>query len=109
MAGANLAASGTLLAAGAGVLTLTPPGAVIAGGVLVGTAAYAVGDLVYEHREEIGHAVETAGGWVVDQAESAGGWVMDEVSSAADAAGDVASTVADGLGDAKDTVVGWFD
>ncbi|MDX6225127.1 MAG: hypothetical protein QOE64_1503 [Frankiales bacterium] len=109
MAGANLAASGTLLAAGAGVLTLTPPGAIIVGGVLVGTAVYAVGDLVYEHREEIGHALETAGGWVVDEVETAGREIEDVASTVADGVGDAADAVGDGLSSAKDTVVGWFD
>lgn len=115
MAGANLAASGTLLAAGAGVLTLTPPGAIIVGGVLVGTAAYAVGDLVYEHRKEIGHALESAGGWVVDEVDSAADelgdvadTVADGLSDAAGAVGDAADAVGDGLSDAKDTVVHWF-
>jgi hypothetical protein len=118
-AGANLVASGTLLAAGAGLVTLTPVGAAVVGGVLVGTAVYAVGDLVYEHRKEIGHAVEVAGGWVVDEVEAGvgtlvdvGETVEDGLSTAAhavsDTVSDAADTVEDGISNAAKTLTGWL-
>lgn len=107
MAGANFAASGTLLAAGAGVVTLTPVGAVVVGGVLVGTAAYAVGDLVYENREAIGHGLQVAAGWTEDRLEDAGGWVYDEVAGAVHELGDGAKAVGGAVDDVRHTVLGW--
>ncbi len=68
MGGVAVLAGGAQLAAMAGLLTLGPVGAGIVAGALIVTAAWTVGNLVWDHREQIGHAMETAGKWVADQA-----------------------------------------
>jgi len=71
MGGAAVLAGGAQLAMMAGLLTLGPVGAGIVAGALIVTAAWTVGNLVWDHREQIGHALETAGNWVGDQAGKA--------------------------------------
>ena len=71
MGGVAVVAGGAQLLAMAGLLTLGPVGAGIVAGALIVTAAWTVGNLIWDHREQIGDALETAGRWVGDQAGKA--------------------------------------
>ena len=84
---AGFGAGAVTLAAMAGLVT--PPGAAIAGGVLVGVGLYHAGVFIYDNREAIGHGLETAwhgvehaGDAVAGGLESAGDFVGNEVSDA---------------------------
>jgi hypothetical protein len=71
MGGVAVLAGGAQLAVMAGLLTLGPVGAGVVAGALIVTAAWTLGNVVWDHREQIGHALETAGKWVGDQAGKA--------------------------------------
>ena len=90
MGGVAVVAGGAQLLAAAGLIALGPVGAGIVAGALIATAAWAVGNLVWDHREQIGHALETAGNWVGDQAGKA--W-----SGAKDGVKKIGSKIASGL------------
>lgn len=102
MGGIAVAAGGTQLAMWAGVLTLSGPvGPAVIGGALAATAAWTAGNFIWDHREQISHALETAGDWVGDRASDAGNWVGDRASDAAEGiaggAKKVGSTIASGI------------
>jgi hypothetical protein len=52
-------------------LTLGPAGAAVIAGALLITAAWTVGNLIYDNREWIGHKLSDAGGWAGDRASDA--------------------------------------
>jgi hypothetical protein len=79
VAAANFAASGLALGGsldvGLATTALAIPGVdVVAAGVLIGTAGYFAGEFVYQHWDNITHAVDSA-------LNSAGNWVNHQVSN----------------------------
>jgi hypothetical protein len=73
LAGVVSATAGTaaLTATLSTVAFLGPAGAAIIAGALLATAAWTLGNLVYDHRKWIGHKLSDAGGWAGDRASDA--------------------------------------
>jgi hypothetical protein len=67
-----IGASGVAAAGVVGLIAVTPPGEVAIGVVLIGVGAWSVGNIAYDHRKEIAHAVVSTGKFVVDHPLVAG-------------------------------------
>lgn len=98
---AGAAGAGTLLASSAGLIALGPVGAGIAGAAVIGYGAWAAGNYVYDHWDDIKEFGSNAAGWVGDRWSDASG----AVSEAKDWAGDRLSDASDALADAGKSTV----
>lgn len=98
---AGAAGGGALLASSAGLIALGPVGAGIAGAAVLGYGAWALGNYVYDHWDDItefgGRALDWTGDRLGDVAEGAG--------AAADWAGDRISDVGGALEDSGKSVL----
>lgn len=97
VAGVGLGSAGAAVAATALGLTAAPVVVTIAGGVAVGAAVWSVGNLTWDHRDDIARAVTSAAEWTGDRTEDAAGAIADAGEAAADLAGDVVDNVGDAL------------
>jgi hypothetical protein len=95
---AGAGGAGALLAAGA--LGLGPVGLGIAGAAVIGYGAWSLGNFVYDHRAEIGHAISSSVDWAGDRLSDAKDWAGARLSDAGtaldkglDKAGDIAENV----------------
>ncbi|MFI7589543.1 hypothetical protein ACIB24_20955 [Spongisporangium articulatum] len=95
--GITAIASGTALAAGVGLITLSPLGAGVVAGALVAGAVWTGGNYVVDHWDSISHGADVAGDWINAQNQK----VLDTAAHAVD---DVAGAVADGAGDVAHAV-----
>lgn len=89
-------------AVGAGallVLSLNPVGIAIAGGAVLAYGAWSLGNLVWDHREEIGAFLTSAGGAVRDAAATAWNTTSVAVSDAVDWADSQIGKVTDSVSD----------
>ena len=113
---AGAAGGATLLLTSAGLIALGPAGAAAAVGGLVVASAWQLGNLVYDHREEIRdglatglHGVERAGGIAVSTLRQWGSSAVHGIeeagSGALDALGDAGSTAMHGLEDAGGAMI----
>jgi hypothetical protein len=68
----TLGASGVAAASALGIIALTPGGQVVVGAVLIGAGVWVVGNIAYDHRKEIAHAVAKGGKFVIDHPIVAG-------------------------------------
>ncbi|MFN8074055.1 MAG: hypothetical protein U0Q15_01385 [Kineosporiaceae bacterium] len=93
--------AGGVGAVGAGVLTASvvfgaavpPVGLAIAGAAVTAYAVYSVGNLIYEHREAIGHALSTGWDAVSGGAQAVADHVAEKVADVKQAAGKVVDTL----------------
>lgn len=88
-----------LIGASTGLLVLGPVGVVIAGAAVLAYGAWSLGDLVWDHREEIGAFLTAAGGAVRDTAATAWNATNGAVSDAVDWAGSQIGKVTDSVSD----------
>ncbi|MCU1691419.1 MAG: hypothetical protein JWM64_510 [Frankiales bacterium] len=105
-AGLNAGASAAAIALASGALVLNPVGVTIVGGVLVATAVYSVGSLVYDHRKAIASGLKNAAEFYVDAnlavvhaAKDAGVHLVHAGEDVAKAVGHVAAPVVAGAKD----------
>ena len=101
---AGAAGGGALLASSAGLIALGPVGAGIAGAAVLGYGAWALGNYVYDHWDDITEFVGNAADWagdrfddVVGAASDAAGWASDRLDDAADFGKDAVDTLSFGL------------
>jgi uncharacterized protein YukE len=97
----------TALAIGGAALLATPVGPVIAGVAVVAgvaSAAWELGNLVYDHRDDITNAIGGASTWVGDQVSGLGKSMQKSDNLVVKGAG----TVVDGIGQGASAVGNWF-
>lgn len=97
IATAGLVTAAAAVGATAAGLTLAPVIVTAAGVVAVGAAAWSVGNLAWDHRDDVARAVTSAAEWTGDRIEDAAGAIADAGEAAADLAGDVVDNVGDAL------------
>lgn len=92
---AGAAGAGALMASSAGLIALGPVGLGVAGAAVLGYGAWQLGNLAWDHREEIGKFFKDAGSWTADRASDVAHWTSDRVDDAKDWAKDRVSDVED--------------
>lgn len=99
---AGVATGGYMLAAGAGLVAVTPVGAALVLGVGIAAGAWALGTYAYDHWDDITHGVDVATDWVADTATRGWNEATSAIGSAVDDVGeglsDFGGAVADGIG-----------
>jgi hypothetical protein len=96
---AGAGGAGALLAAGA--LGLGPVGLGIAGAAVLAYGAWSLGNLIYDHRAEIGQFVSTSVDWAGDRLSDAKDWAgqrLSDAGTALDKGLDKAGDIAEGVG-----------
>jgi hypothetical protein len=131
----TLGASGVAGASALGIIALTPGGQIVVGAVLIGAGVWVVGNIAWDHRKEIAHAVAKGGKFVVDHpivagpvavpyaagkeiydhrheiahaVVSSGEFAVDQVSKTPGRLKDAGETILDGATSAPGKIVGLF-
>lgn len=82
-----------MIAAGMGIISVTPVGWAAAGAGVLAYGAWSLGNLAWDHREQIGQFMSDSASWVGDKATDAWNATSGAVSDATDWAGDKLSDV----------------